>query len=209
MKPLKLPHRLVLLDHIKPDSSPLMGEEYLNPLVTPAVIAETYMMEKIAFDGDILTIIQSSKTGHSLIDDVITLAEEREENYSLVAFAHLTAFRNKPYRHVLDNLVENQILKIRNRKVWGVSLSKTIVPVHKQVEAVVSDYIQKVGQKQNLSLRDYLTLYIMQQTRLKENMSGNIETVFLTETTDNKSGFNLFKQAVEEIASTRQKAVSA
>lgn len=208
MDQLKLPHRLVLLDHLQPESSPVVGEDKLDPLVALAVIAETYMMEKIAFDGDILAITQSSKTGHSLIDDVIALAEEREENYSLVAFARLIANRNKPYRHVLDNLIENQVLKVRNRKILGISLSKTIVPFRKQVVTVVLDYIKKLADQQNLNLRDYLTLYIMQQTRLKENMSGNLETASLTETTDNKSVFNLFNQAVDEIVSSGQTTAS-
>jgi len=200
MEKIKLPHRFVLLNHLQSAKGELIDEPVLQKLTTLAAIAEAYLAEKIGFDNEKLIHKDTTLTGHSIIDNITKEIEDSHESHNLIFWCSELSDKLQPYQHVRDNLLENKILTYSTKKVLGiVPAKKILVPYNKSVLHTINNYLRTLHEKQNLNLRDFLTLYLMNRINSLKKTDENHGDSAIIQTMRDKALFDNFANANDEI----------
>lgn len=199
MEQLKLPHRIVLMNHLSFNDKNYLTTYNLPQLVTLAIIAESSILGKLAIKNDTVEITDSKKTGHSMIDNIISEIQNSDKSQGLVFWIERLSEQLDSYEHVKNNLIDNQLIKSGYKRVLGIPVKKILVPQSKNIQSVVKNYLLQLSRKNNLSLRDFLTLEIISKTELNKlaGIHGNDQT--LLQTMKTKPTFQYFSQPLDKI----------
>ncbi len=172
MRQLKLPHRLVMLDHGHPEKKMLVKKARMQNIVTFAALAEAYMMGKIDVqDGD-LVLRDDTATAFPVINHVVDAIGSNQALKSLPEWIEELSVQVPFYVHVRDNLVENELLEKEERKILGIRYSVKYYPAGQELITDFMAYLQERADSPGADLRDKLTLIFLRTTTL-----GNISFV--------------------------------
>ena len=199
MDQLKLPHRLVLLYHLNPGNVSLITMNDFREIITLAILAEAYLMGKISFENENVKIANDQKTGHSMIDDIISEISGHNQPKDPAAWSEELAERFHSYEHVKNNLMDNNILVIQKKRILGFPYKSIIAPKSKDMASIVENFFTKTAQKSNLNLRDFLTLLIVDKTKMKDSVKNSSISSDLYERLISKPAFNTFRRAIDDL----------
>lgn len=200
MEKIKLPHRFVLMHYLQAGKDKMIAGPALQKLTTLAAIAEAYLFEKIALKDGEVSVKDSKKTGHSIIDDIIEEIESADQPQSLSDWTMELSDKLQTYQHVSDNLLVNKLLAHTRKKILGVfPTGQTVALFDKNIQRNIRDYLINLSQKQNLNLRDFLTLYLVSHHNLFKKADNNIHTTEIIQRMKAKPVFALFAGIIDKI----------
>ncbi len=199
MEKIKLPHRFVLMHHLQDAKGKMVAGPALQKLTTLAALAEAYLLEKIALKDGEVSVKDPQKTGHSIIDDIIGEIESANQHQSLSDWTMELSDKLKTYQHVSDNLVENKLLAHTRKKILGVfPTGQTVALFDKNIQRNIREYLINLSEKQNLNLRDFLTLYLVSSHNLLKKADKNIHTTEIIQRMKAKPVFALFAGIIDK-----------
>ncbi len=172
MRHLKLPHRLVILDHGHPEKKILVKKERMQNLVTFATLAEAFIMGKISFQDGNLILAEDTATPFPLINQVVDAVGSNPVLKSLPEWIEELSVQLPFYVHVRNNLVENKLLKKEEKKFLGMGYDVKYYPADQELITGFMKYLQEVADSSETDLRDKLTLIFLKTTAL-----GNISFI--------------------------------
>ncbi len=161
MKDLKLPHRIVLVNYLGDQDKPVSSPDVVKRWVSLAVVFEAMMLNKITFKDTQLVINDTSKTGHSMIDDTVDFLNSLKEKSSPDKWLPGFASNSHAYEHVLDNLKENELLVSKRASFLGIKGKEKSMPASENISEAAKNYLAQISLEENRSLRDELTIRIL------------------------------------------------
>ncbi|MCF8218019.1 MAG: GPP34 family phosphoprotein [Bacteroidales bacterium] len=180
MKDLKLPHRMVLLNHSDPQQEKIVPEERMQNIITFSAIVETILMGKIKFKEGHLFINDDCPTPHSMINEMIQVIGRSPVNKTLKAWVEDLSVQIPFYLHVRDNLVENRLLHIDKRTVLGITVSKKYSLKDPRIVTDFIQYLESLEITDETSSRDLLSMIFLQHTELEKIsfLSKDVKSIF-------------------------------
>ncbi|MFO8087059.1 MAG: GPP34 family phosphoprotein [Bacteroidales bacterium] len=167
MQNLKLPHRVVLLDHADPQKEKLIPFERSQNLVTFSVLTEAILMGKLKFNEEGLTIINDTPSPHSMINDLIQAVGRSHANKSLYSWVEELGVQIPFYKHVRENLVDNQVMHYHKKSILGLTYAASYSLKN---PGIVTSYIQYLDEvtSHELDIRDLLCMIFLSNTQLSK-----------------------------------------
>jgi hypothetical protein len=167
MKQLKLPHRMVMLDHADPEKENIVGTERMQNIVTFSALAEAVLMRKLEVKNQVILIGSDSPTPHSMINDMIAAIGRSPVQRNMREWVEELSVQIPFYKHVRDNLVENGLLFLKKKKILGIPVAGKY---SLKDPRIITDYLKLLDDaepEKDLDIRDLLCMIFLQNTELK------------------------------------------
>ena len=161
MKDLKLPHRIVLVNYLGDQEKPVSSPDDVKKWVSLGVVFEAMMLNKITFKDNQLVINDTSKTGHSMIDDSVEFLNSLKDKSSPDKWLADFVSNSNAYDHVLDNLKANKLLDSKRASFLGIKGKEKTVIASERIARIVKSFIVQISIDPKRTFRDELTLQII------------------------------------------------
>lgn len=161
MKDLKLPHRIVLVNYLGDQEKPVSSPDDVKKWVSLGVVFEAMMLNKITFKDNQLVINDTSKTGHSMIDDSVEFLNSLKDKSSPDKWLADFVSNSNAYDHVLDNLKANKLLDSKRASFLGIKGKEKTVIASERIARIVKSFIAQISIDPKRTFRDELTLQII------------------------------------------------
>lgn len=168
MKDLKLPHRMVLLNHSDPQQEKIVPEDRKQNIITFLAIVEAILMGKIKFKEGFLFVNDDCPTPHPILNEMIQIISRSPVNKTLKEWVKDLSVQIPFYLHVRDNLVENNLLHIDKKRFLGITISKKYSLKDPRIVTNFLQYLDNLEVTNETNTRDLLTIIFLQHTELKK-----------------------------------------
>lgn len=167
MEDFKLPHRLVLLDHYGNENNVHVPRERMQSMVALAVLVESLQMGKTMIRDHELIMADETPTPHSIIDRVLKVVGSSPATHPLKDWPHELGLQIPIYTHVRDNLVDNQLLVRKKKKIVGIPAATFYILKDQNVAGQLLEYLKEAQENENMNLRDVANVIFLMNTPWK------------------------------------------
>ena len=168
MKDLKLPHRMVLLNHSDPQQEKIVPEDRMQNIITFSALVETILMGKIKFKEGFLFINDDCPTSHPMINEMLQVIGRSPVNKTLKDWVEDLSVQIPLYLHVRDNLAENNLLHIDKKTFLGIAYAKKHSLKDPRIVTNFIKYLDDLEVTDETSTRDLLSMIFLQHTELNK-----------------------------------------
>ena len=168
MRNLKLPHRLVALDHADPQKERIVPQERMQNIVTFSAIVEAIMLGKLDLKDSNLILKDETPTSHAMIDQMIQILSRSPVYKNLIEWVNDLGVQVPLYKHVRENLVENNILHLQKKKLMAITLSSKFTLKDPRIVTNYIQYLDELNMEEQIEIRDLLCMIFLRNTDLNE-----------------------------------------
>ncbi|MCF8330998.1 MAG: GPP34 family phosphoprotein [Bacteroidales bacterium] len=168
MRNLKLPHRIVAMDHADPEKERVVPGERMQNIVTFSALVEAIMMGKLDLIDSNLLLRDDTPTSHAMIDQMLQILSRSPVNKDLIEWVNDLGVQVPLYKHVRENLVENNILHLQKKKLMGIAMSSKYTLKDPRIVTNYIQYLDVLNIEEQMDIRDLLCMIFLRNTDLNE-----------------------------------------